>query len=177
MYKVVIIIIVSIHILGLNLYDMLFILYFFSLHSLVLLSATIVKSTESELSITCHFKAVGNGGVGCVVVWSRRDDPNLNVATYPREEVFPAAIPISEAGQYSVAVFGKNDRSIEREPVVKQTVRFTGASSTQGKKYFFNTIFCGKKCLKFFIYIYTSLVLSLMTAYAVSNIIKLYFYL
>ena len=116
---------------------MTYFLFFFSLHSLVLLNATIVKSTESELNITCHFKAVGNGAVGCVVVWSRRDEPHLNVATYPRGEVFPAAIPINEAGQYSVAVFGKNDKSIEHEPAAKQTVPFAGASSTQGKNFLY----------------------------------------
>ena len=75
--------------------------------------------------------------MGCVVVWSRRDEPHLNVATYPRGEVFPASIPINEAGQYSVAVFGKNDKSIEHEPAAKQTVPFAGASSTQGKNFLY----------------------------------------
>ena len=74
--------------------------------------------------------------MGCVVVWSRRDEPYLNVATYPRDEVFPAAIQINESGQYSITVFGKNDKSIEREPVAKQTVLFAGVSSTQGKNVF-----------------------------------------
>ena len=118
--------------LGIN-HDYYFLNKFSSLHSLVLLNATIIKSTESELNITCHFKAVGNGGVGCVVVWSRRDEPHLNVETYPRDEVFPAAIPINEAGQYSVAVFGKTYKSIERKPLAKQTVLFAAIDSTQGK--------------------------------------------
>ena len=49
--------------------------------------------------------------------------------------MFSAAMQINEAGQYSVAVCGKNDKSIEREQAAKQTVLFAGASSTQGKIY------------------------------------------
>ena len=77
----------------------------------VLVNVTIENSTESELKVTCKFKA---GQKECMVIWHRKTEKKLKFVGISLN--FTIIIPIHEPGEYSVAVFGRKGGVIEQQP-------------------------------------------------------------
>ena len=84
----------------------------------VLVNVSIENSTESELKVTCEFRADVTGQRECVVIWHRRTDVELKSVGIS----FLTIIPISQPGEYSVAVFGKHKDVIETGPFFTRSV-------------------------------------------------------
>ena len=84
----------------------------------VLVNVSVESSTESELKVTCEFRADVTGQTECVVIWHRRTEQKLNSV----EVKFPTTIPISQPGEYSVAVFGRQGGVIEQQPFLRKSV-------------------------------------------------------
>ena len=90
--------------------------------STVLVNANIDNSTELQLNVTCEF----NKSIicpSCVVIWHKRNDQELHRMTLERKE--PSLI-VNQSGEYSVTVFGKQDRNIEIMPFLTKNVIVKG---------------------------------------------------
>ena len=84
----------------------------------VLVNVSVESSTESELKVTCEFRADVTGQTECVVIWHRRTEEKLNSVGI----IFPTIIPISQPGEHSVAVFGRQGEVIEQQPFLRKSL-------------------------------------------------------
>ena len=82
----------------------------------MLVNASIDNSTESELKVTCEFRADVTAQRDCVVIWHRRTEDQLNSVVIS----LPTLIPMDGPGEYSVAVFGRQGGVIEQLPFLKK---------------------------------------------------------
>ena len=89
--------------------------------SLVLESVTIL-SDDDQVNITCRFRNDSSPSKRCVVVSRKSTESVLMVVDYSMSIEFPVTLPLSEPGNYSVAVFGWSDGVIECLPAEIQQV-------------------------------------------------------
>ena len=89
----------------------------------VLVNVSVESCTESELKVTCEFRADVTGQTECVVIWRRRTEQKLNLVgiRFPTT-IFPIPIPIPQPGEYSVAVFGRIGGVIEQQPFLRKSL-------------------------------------------------------
>ena len=91
----------------------------------MLVNVSIDNSTESELIVTCQFRADITERTQCLVIWHKKEDMELNSAGVN----FPTAIFINQSGEYLVAVFGAKDGIIEQHPFLTRSVLIIGRVS------------------------------------------------
>ena len=89
--------------------------------SLVLGRVT-VHSDGDQVSITCHFRDNSSPSERCVVVSREATESVLMVEYFPMGTDFPVKLSLSESGNYSVAVFGWSEGTIESFPADVQQV-------------------------------------------------------
>ena len=82
-------------------------------------TSTFLKRAElsrkgSQVTLRCEF-ADKYPGASCVLVYRKYNNPHLTVKEYSRSTEFP--IPVKDTENYTFAVFGKNGKKIEKEPV------------------------------------------------------------
>lgn len=101
-------------------------------NSSVLRNATI-KTNKDQVNVTCYFRNDSSPTSQCVIVILKSTEDILMIDNYTAPTDFPVMLNISDAGSYSVAVFGRSDGVIESFPTELQQVDVTRTS--QGSHY------------------------------------------
>lgn len=89
--------------------------------SIVLESVTI-HSDGNQVNVICHFRPGSSPSQQCVMVIRKSTQSILVVQYYPVGTDFPVTLPLSEPGNYSVAVFGWTEGMIETSPTTLEQV-------------------------------------------------------
>ena len=88
----------------------------------MVLDRVTIHSDGDQVSITCHFRNDSSPSERCVVVSRKATESVLMVEYFPMGTVFPVKLSLSESGNYSVAVFGWSEGTIESFPADVQQV-------------------------------------------------------